>query len=121
MMDKAKKSFVINVLRRGTYRWPGRWKAEKRSHLPEEKRYYCEECGLVCRKKDTQMDHILPVIPVEKSTETTTLDEIAERMYPFTEGWQRLCKECHKVKTDAENAQRREPVSKPRAKKKKKS
>lgn len=115
-MDKAKKTFIINsVLRRGTYKWWGRWKAEKRSHLPEIKKYYCEQCGIVSKKKDTQLDHIEPVIPVDKTTDTMTLDEIADRMFPHMEGWQRLCKPCHALKTANENRQR--PGSEPKPKK----
>lgn len=105
-MDKAKKTFTINVLRRGSYKWPGRWLAEKRSHLPEIKKYYCESCGLVCKKKDTQMDHIIPVIPTNQNTHDVSLDVIADRVYCSPEGFQRLCKECHRDKTNAENAQR---------------
>lgn len=114
-MDKQKKAFIINVLRRGTYKWYGRWTAEKRSHLRDLKRYFCEECGEICRKKDTQMDHVLPVIPVEG---TEDLNVIADRMYPPPEGWRRLCKPCHKLKTDAENVHRR--GNKPKKKKSRK-
>ena len=117
-MDKQKKAFTINVLRRGSYKWYGRWQAEKRSHLPELKKYYCEECGTICKKKDTQMDHIEPVIPLNKTTEDTPLDEIADRMYCSPEGFQRLCKPCHADKTASEVGIRKEPRSKKRTKKK---
>jgi hypothetical protein len=102
-MDKAKKTFTINVLRRGSYKWPGRWLAEKRSALGGGY-YYCEnpECGLIVKKKETQMDHILPVIPMDKGTEKTSLDEIADRMYCSPEGFARLCIPCHSEKTNRE-------------------
>lgn len=122
-MDKAKRTFIINnVLRRGTYRWWGRWKAEQRSHIPALKKYFCESCGTIAkRKKDTQMDHIEPVIPVDKTTDTMTLDEIADRMYPNIEGWQRLCKECHGVKTADENRLRPDSAPKPKKIRKKRA
>ena len=118
-MDKAKKTYIMNnVLRRGVYRWPGRWLAEKRTHLPELKKYYCELCGTVSRKKDTQMDHIDPVVPV---TGWDNWEGILERMYCAQEGWQRLCKPCHQEKTQAENALRGDPVKAPKKKSKKRT
>ena len=106
-MEKSKKTFIINTLRRGTYRWPGRWLAEKRSALGKGF-YYCENeiCGVIVKKNQTQMDHTEPVIPVYKTTADTSLDEIAERMFCSPDGFKRLCKDCHSIKTRSENEQR---------------
>lgn len=45
-MDKRKKTHAILRLRRGTYKWQGRWKAEKRSHVGRGE-YLCEYCGWI--------------------------------------------------------------------------
>lgn len=115
-MDNHKKSFIINTLRRGTYRWPGRWLAEKRSKLSERGSYYCEnpECGLVCRKSETQMDHIIPVV---LTSGWDGLENVADRMYCSPEGFQRLCRECHAIKTKTENQTRPRPPKKSKNKK----
>lgn len=116
-MDKAKKSFIINVLRRGSYRWYGRWQAEKRSKLGRNE-YFCENptCGVIGPKKDYQMDHIIPVI---LTTGYDSIDGVADRMYCEPEGFQRLCKDCHRIKTDNENALR-PPGERAKSRKKKK-
>lgn len=100
-MDKSKKAFAINTLRRGTYRWHTRWAAEKRSKVGRGE-YFCECCGVVMKKKDTQMDHVLPV--VDPIVGFNGFDELIDRMFPSDEfGWQRLCRFCHNSKSKMEN------------------
>lgn len=109
-MDNRKKNFLIALLRRGTYKWPTRWVAEKRTRLGKGY-YWCEECGVISKKKGTQMDHVIPVVDPEKGY--TTLDEYADRMYPDTEfGWRRLCLSCHQTKSAIENSVRKESKKK---------
>lgn len=103
MIDNHKKSFIINSLRRATYRWPGRWIAEKRSKLSTKGDYFCEQCGLICKKKETQMDHILPVVIV---TGWDSWENVLDRMFCSPDGWQRICRPCHKLKTQGENQSR---------------
>ena len=100
-MDRRKKSFVINTLRRASYRWPTRWGAEKRSKIGRNQ-YYCECCGIIGPKKEFQMDHKVPVVDPEEGF--VGFDKYADRMFPDTEdGWQRLCTDCHDIKTEEEN------------------
>lgn len=94
----------MNVLRRGTYRWPGRFNALKKAHVGRNQ-YLCASCGEIFKKKEINLDHVEPVMPIEG---TEDLNILVDRMYAFEEGWQCLCKECHSVKTDKENEQRRE-------------
>lgn len=121
MIDKSKKSFTVNILRRGCYKWRGRWMAEKRSKL-ERNTYFCEnpECGVIGGKKEFQMDHKIPCVPV---TGWDSLDGFADRLYCDEDGLWRLCKQCHHVKTQEENRQRGEPEKrfKKRAKNKKRA
>ena len=102
-MDNRKKAHAIQSLRRSTYKWPGRWQAEKRSRIGRGE-YYCEICGLVCRKKDTQLDHIEPVVDPNKGWEG--FDQFIDRLLVDETGWQRICVSCHKEKTAIENATR---------------
>jgi 5-methylcytosine-specific restriction endonuclease McrA len=113
-MDNHKKSFIVNSLRRATYRWPGRWLAEKRSKLSERGSYFCEQCGLVCRKNETQMDHIIPVV---LTSGWDGLENVADRMFCAPSGFQRLCKPCHHDKTVLENQARPRPPKKIKIKK----
>lgn len=115
-IDNHKKSFVMNTLRRGTYRWPGRWLAEKRSALGKGY-YFCEnpECGVVVKKRFTQMDHNPPVVPVEG---WDSWEGVIDRMFCSPDNYQRLCKDCHAVKTKEENQQRPRPAKKKKGKRK---
>ena len=113
-MDTHKKNFIIQALRRASYRWKGRWQAENRSKMIREvvgKRkfydYFCEECGLVIEKKNSQMDHVLPIVDPKKGFEGFS-DEYMDRFFPYADGWQRLCKPCHAIKTAQENDVRTE-------------
>jgi hypothetical protein len=106
-MDKKKKTFVINTLRRASYRWPSRWEAEKRSKIGRN-HYKCEYPGCTHEgpKKDFAIDHVLPV--VDPVAGFTTFDEYIDRMFPTdATGWQRLCHPHHDEKTKAENGERK--------------
>lgn len=109
-MTPIKKAFAIQVLRRATYKWSTRWSAEKRSRVGHGQ-YFCESCGIIERKKNTQLDHVAPVVDPEKGF--NGFDEYIDRMYPDTQwGWQRLCKPCHALKSNNENLIRKETVKK---------
>lgn len=49
------------------------------------------------------MDHIIPVVGADGFT---TWDDYIERMFVDREGFQVLCKACHKIKTDEEKGER---------------
>lgn len=106
-MDNHKKNFAIQALRRATYKWKGRWTAEKKYKYHGHKNsYICAMCpeGVVHGKKDTQMDHVDPVVdPIEGYKD---LETFADRLLVYEDGWQRLCKEHHAEKTKQENSQR---------------
>lgn len=119
MMTPMKKSFIINSMRRASYRWYGRWQAEKRSNLGRNQ-YYCEnpDCGVILSKKETQMDHIKPVVAV---TGYDGLEAVLDRLLCEPEDFQRLCKPCHAEKTLIENQQRPKPAKKLKKKGKKRA
>lgn len=99
------KQFLINTLRRASYRWPGRYQAMKKTHIGKNE-YFCQECGLVHGRKEGAMDHIIPVVDPEKGWEN--LDVFAERMFVGEEGYSRLCNSCHEEKTKKENSIRKQ-------------
>lgn len=107
-MDPRKRAWIENALRRASYKWVGRWEAEKASKLEGRNQYKCVMCpeGTIHGKKDTQMDHIIPVVDPVKGK--GTLDEWADRLLVYKEGWQRLCIMHHAEKTAFENVIRKE-------------
>jgi hypothetical protein len=60
-------------------------------------------------KGKVHLDHKEPVIPIKGFKQTEwNWDEFITRLYCSEDGFSVLCAPCHKVKTDQENAQRRE-------------
>jgi hypothetical protein len=55
--------------------------------------YTCAGCKKPTRRKDINVDHIIPV------GKFTTFDLYIERLFCDTSGLRVLCKSCHKVKT----------------------
>ena len=76
-------------------------------------RYKCAICGGLFSQKDVAVDHIDPVIPLHKSEEELTIDEMAYRIWCDISNLQVICNttlkrsqgvpSCHKIKTDEEN------------------
>lgn len=109
-----KKAFLINALRRASYRWPSRYKALKRCHIGRNE-YYCESCGIVTSRKEIALDHVKPVIDPAKGWED--LDVYADRMLTDDEyGFQCLCHSCHDDKSRQENNIRKQTRNKNRKK-----
>jgi len=103
MDNYMKKNFTINVLRRGSYRWPSRFNALKAGKIGRNE-YFCAICGVIGGKKDVQLDHVIPCVPV---TGWDSFDGFIDRMFPDDpSGFQVLCKPCHKEKSLAENVER---------------
>jgi hypothetical protein len=108
------KSFIINALRRATYRWPPRSEALKTSRK-ERGLYQCKYCEEYFKNKEICLDHIQPV--VDPKTGFTTWDDYIEKMFPEKEGFQVLCKRCHDVKTGLEDEMRKHYNKKRKAQK----
>jgi 5-methylcytosine-specific restriction endonuclease McrA len=104
-VNKGKKDFALNLLRRGSYQWAGRAEAKTRARIRHGV-YKCAICENEVRAKEMQMDHITPVKDVRCWDES--LDELAEKMFVGAEGWQVACLVCHKNKTRIENTCRDE-------------
>ena len=68
--------------------------------------YICAECKKSFSGKDVQVDHIKPVIPVNKAALGMKWDTIVNRIYCDKKNLQVLCRECHKQKSKEEMAAR---------------
>lgn len=108
MSEKKKKpqnrnTFVKGLLRRGSFHWKARDNAFK-SARKERGRYECAMCKQMFGPKEINMDHIHPV--VDPRVGFTTWDSYIERLFPYEEGWQALCRGCHDSKTLIEDSLR---------------
>ena len=68
--------------------------------------FRCACCGCEFMRKDIQIDHIEPVIPIDRSV--ISYDELVKRLFVSADGLQVLCKPCHKNKSKEENSERRD-------------
>lgn len=66
--------------------------------------FKCNVCKGEFPQKEVEVNHKLPVVPVEGFT---TWDVVIERMFCEKEGLEVVCKPCHKSITREENEQRK--------------
>jgi 5-methylcytosine-specific restriction endonuclease McrA len=69
------------------------------------KLYICNHCGLTFPLKDVQVDHISPVVPLDREIEDW--NEYINRLFCEVDKLQVLCKSCHQIKSNRENEERR--------------
>lgn len=99
-----KKSWIISTLRRASYRWPGRFEAERNARKSRGL-YECNSCKGLFKRGEYKLDHIEPVIPVE--TGFTSWDNYIDRMFCDSTNFQILCKTCHDAKSTLERELRK--------------
>lgn len=122
------KQYLKNGVRRLSYRYPARSQAVALVRIPRpldwpNKRVKwvcpCAACKKVFELGDMQADHVEPIIPVTGWPEAPKSDlydhrggpdmnVLVYRCFVSPDKYQMLCKECHKTKSKAENAQRRD-------------
>lgn len=102
-------SFIKSALRSASQRWPPKFEAlkdaltskkENKKTGRQANHYKCNKCKKEFPAKDVQVDHIEPVI--NPSIGFINWDEVISRMFCEKDGFQVLCKDCHKEKTNAE-------------------
>jgi 5-methylcytosine-specific restriction endonuclease McrA len=98
-----KKSWLLGALRRLSSRYPPKYLTKVEARV-ERGKYKCSKCQKICRAKDVETDHIIPVIDPERGF--TNWDDYINRLFCDKEGFQILCSECHLEKTLAENKNR---------------
>lgn len=73
------------------------------------KRIICQECGGDFGQGNIAVDHIEPVVPIGTDRRSMSWDEVVDRMMHCPDSnLQPICKDCHSIKTKAENKERRE-------------
>lgn len=123
------KGKILQALRKITYTNPDRKNAFDEAKV-ETATHECTSCGTWCYKGKSKKnfdqlvldnpdkscimegavaDHVDPVIPIEGfGDKGWCWNTVIDRMqYCGLDGWQILCKSCHKEKTDNENKIRR--------------
>lgn len=102
-LPKPLKAYIIATLRRIGYRNVYRKAAFDKAHIGRAQ-WECQLCKKIySSSRDLHGDHYLPCVDVESGF--TTWDEYINRL--FLGEIQAICKECHKIKTNKENEQRR--------------
>lgn len=105
MKKQYLKPFLINTLRRASYRWGARNECLKAGRI-ERGFYRCNSCGGTFAKREISLDHVEPVVNLKGFT---TWDDYVNRMFPNIDGtpnpqgFQILCNLCHDNKTLNEN------------------
>lgn len=108
-INKYRHNFILGGLRRLSARWYPRSDAKTTARI-ERGKYECAMCKKPTPTKEIQLDHKKPV--VDPIAGFQGWDQHIERLFVEAEGFQVLCKSCHKVKTKAENAVRAKKCSK---------
>ncbi len=67
----------------------------------------CKACKQKTPLYLMQADHVNPIIPVDKTLEEMSWDEVVNNIWCDPKCLDILCKPCHNTKTKAENKQRR--------------
>lgn len=126
-IDKKTENRLISAARRVSRFHPARVAAKKKRKV-EKATFVCDKCGHwiyegksrltfemlkakypqhTVRMVRYDIDHISPVVPVEKTGQSISWDEYYDRMFCEEENFQGLCSEpCHKEKTQKEKTQR---------------
>lgn len=100
-------SMIRSALRRLSVKWKPRIEFLKTRRKPYEgsnKRlkwmYQCDECKAYKPIKEVHVDHITPCGPIRKFED---IGSFCERLYCEMDGFQLLCKPCHKIKSKDDN------------------
>lgn len=105
-------SFIVSVLRTGTRRWPPKYQTLEEAKVGKKinvgtgrlaNHFRCKLCRKSYPSSNVEVDHITPVVGPEGFS---TWDEYIKRMFVGKEGFQVLCKPCHKKKTLKEKGER---------------
>ena len=121
-------AFLKNAIRRLSYKIRARTEAYAAVRIPRPSDWPnqrvkwvvpCASCGKLFAMGDTQCDHIEPIIPLtgwplapdsklyDLEPQAKDMNVLVYRTFVSADKLQILCKPCHKIKSGAENAERR--------------
>lgn len=63
---------------------------------------WCNVCGEVVPSWKTQLDHIIPVIPLDRTFDDMTMQEYVDRLWCSIDNLQTICLDCHDRKCKEE-------------------
>lgn len=67
----------------------------------------CSMCNAMTPTYKIDVDHIIPVIPINKTQDQLTFDELVDNIWCVKSNLQALCENCHNAKSKLENSLRR--------------
>lgn len=92
----SQKQFVINNLRRASYRWPAKNQCKTAAKVGYNQ-YKCNICNNIFPNKDVRVDHKIPVVcPIAGYIDYNTY---IDRLFCGVENLQVLCTTCHDLKS----------------------
>lgn len=68
---------------------------------------WCTSCGLIEPSYLIEVDHVEPLVPIDRSFEEMSFDELVDRTWCELENLKPVCKPCHREKSSLENKERR--------------
>ena len=68
----------------------------------------CPNCEKFIPTYLMEVDHLLPVIPIDSSVQEIALDVLIDNIWCISDNLVAICKDCHKLKSKAENKLRRQ-------------
>ncbi len=68
----------------------------------------CNECKKPEAKSYCVVDHLTPLVPLDRALDEMTWDELLDRLWCDISNLQVLCETCHKLKTKVETRARRD-------------
>lgn len=115
------RSMIVSALRNASRWWSPALEAKKDACVgvrvnkrtkKRAKHYKCAKCNGLFPDKEIDIDHKIPVVPVEG---IKSYDEYIDRLFGCKDDYQILCKDpCHKEKTLKEKQLKKEYESKRR-------
>ncbi len=98
--------FIRSALRAAFMKYPvkSHVKANAKEMTDDGARWRCAHCDGLFLSMDTEVDHIVPCGGLKKYED---LPGFVERMFCEADGFQVLCKPCHKIKTKKDADKRR--------------
>lgn len=106
-------SFVKSALRSASQRWPPKYQTLSKACVGQKtnpasgrlaKFYKCNKCKDDFPAKNVEVNHIIPVVPVDGFD---SWDAVIYRLFCEEDGLEVVCKPCHKLITKEENQERK--------------
>lgn len=102
--QQSLRTWLVPKLRRLSFQWLPRNEAKQLARI-ERGKYKCAKCNNIFGPKEIVVDHINPVVAVSGFTDW---EEYITSLFCDVSNFQICCINCHDIKTEAENKQRKE-------------